>query len=164
MEQLDFNVKGMSCAACVNRIEKALLKNGSEEAQVNLATEKARVKFDESKLSPQKIIQIISDAGYEASLTPVAKEEKEDSLKRERLYIVISALLTLPLVLPMLGLPFMPPPMAQLLIALPVQFGFGFRFYKGAWGALKARSGNMDLLVAVGTSAAFGLSLYLMRI
>jgi len=163
MEQLDLNVKGMTCAACVNRIEKALLKNGTDEAQVNLATEKARVKFDPSKLSPEKIIQIISDAGYEASLTPVTKIEKEDSLKHERYAIIASGILTLPLVLPMLGFPFMLSPLYQLLLAIPVQFGFGLRFYRGAWGAIKARSGNMDLLVAVGTSAAFGLSLYLMK-
>lgn len=162
-QQIDLNVKGMSCAACVNRIEKALLRNGSDEAQVNLATEKARVKFDPAKLSPEKIIQIIHETGYEATLTPVDKKEKTDSLKTERLYILISALLTLPLVLPMLGFPFMLPASVQLILALPVQFGFGLRFYKGAWGAIKSRSGNMDLLVAVGTSAAFGLSLYLMR-
>lgn len=157
MEQLDLNVKGMSCAACVNRIEKALLKNGTEEAQVNLATEKARVKFDPAKLSPEKILQIISDAGYEASLSKI--EKKDNDLRN----LILSAILTLPLVLPMLGFPFMLSPIAQLILAVPIQFGFGLRFYKGAWGALKARSGNMDLLVAVGTSAAFGLSLYLMR-
>jgi Cu+-exporting ATPase len=163
-QQIDLNVKGMSCAACVNRIEKALLKNGSDEAQVNLATEKARVKFDPAKLSPEKIIQIIQDTGYEATLTPVDKKEKSDSLRKEKISIIISAVLTLPLVLPMLGVSFMLPPLAQLGLAIPVQFGFGARFYKGAWGAIKSRSGNMDLLVAVGTSAAFGLSLYLMQV
>ena len=161
-QQIDLNIKGMSCAACVNRIEKALMKNGSE-AQVNLATEKARVKYDPAKLSPEKIIRIIQDTGYEASIQAAEKKEKEDTLRTERLFILVSALLTLPLVLPMLGVPYMLPPLAQLLLAIPVQFGFGLRFYKGAWGAMKARSGNMDLLVAVGTTAAFGLSLYLMR-
>lgn len=156
MEQLDLNIKGMRCASCVNRIEKALLKN-SIEAEVNLATEKARIKFDSSKLSPEKIIHLISDIGFEASLTRI---EKKDS---DGVFIIMSALLTLPLILPMLGFPLILPPLVQLLIAIPVQFGFGFRFYQGAWGAIKARSGNMDLLVAVGTSAAFGLSLYLMR-
>ena len=160
--QIDLNIKGMSCAACVNRIEKALEKGGTDEAQVNLATEKARVKFDPTRLSPEKIIQIIRDTGYEASLTPTEKKEKLSELKRERLSILISALLTLPLVLPMLGFPYMLSPVLQLALAFPVQFGFGLRFYRGALGALKARSGNMDLLVAVGTSAAFGLSLYLM--
>jgi Cu+-exporting ATPase len=157
-EQIDLNIKGMSCAACVNRIEKALLKNGSEEAQVNLATEKARVKFDPNKLSPEKIIRIIEETGYEASFT-----KKEDSLFKEKLFIMLSALLTLPLVLPMLPEVSPLPPFAQLLVALPVQFIFGLRFYQGAWTAIKNRSANMDVLVAVGTSAAFGLSLYLMR-
>ncbi|MES2525644.1 MAG: heavy metal translocating P-type ATPase [Bdellovibrionota bacterium] len=156
MEQLDLIIRGMTCAACVNRVEKALLKNGLVTAEVNLATEKARVTFEPSKLSSQKIIQIIEDAGYEASLTPL--EKKDSGL----LPIIISSLLTLPLILPMLGFPFMLPPLAQLILAIPVQFIFGFRFYQGAWSAIKAKSGNMDLLVAVGTSAAFGLSLYLM--
>lgn len=159
-QQIDLNIKGMSCAACVNRIEKALLKNGTDEAQVNLATEKARVKYDPSKLSPEKIIRIIQDTGYEASVTPM---KRGDDLERERLFIIVSAILTFPLVMPMLGFPFMLPPLVQLLLALPVQFGFGLRFYKGAWGAIKSRSGNMDLLVAVGTTAAFALSLYLMK-
>lgn len=159
MEQIDLSIKGMSCAACVNRIEKALAKNGAT-GEVNLATEKARVKFN-ADLSPEKIISIISAAGYEASLVPEKKETKISDLKREKILILISALLTLPLVIPMLGLPMLPP-LAQLILALPVQFYFGARFYHGAWGAIQSRSGNMDLLVAVGTSAAFGLSLYLM--
>ncbi len=163
MEQIDLNVKGMSCAACVNRIEKALLKNEVASAEVNLATEKARITFDSKILSPDKIIQIISDSGYEATLTPVDKKDKASSLRNERTAIIISSLLTLPLVLPMLGFPFMLSPLFQLLLAIPVQFGFGLRFYKGAWGAIKSRSGNMDLLIAVGTSAAFGLSLWLMN-
>jgi Cu+-exporting ATPase len=161
-QQIDLNVKGMSCAACVNRIEKALLKNGSSDAQVNLATERARVKFDSTKLSPEKIIAIIRDAGYEASFPSPAGKEKSESLRKEKISILISAVLTLPLVLPMLGIPMLSPSL-QLALALPIQFGFGFRFYKGAWGAIKNKSGNMDLLVAVGTSAAFGLSLYLMK-
>lgn len=161
MEQsLDLNIKGMSCAACVNRIEKALTKNGAK-GEVNLATEKAHVTFESLNLSPEKIITIIKDAGYEASLTAEKKEAKEKSLRTEKISIFISALLTLPLVLPMLGF-FMLPPLVQLMLALPVQFYFGAHFYAGAWGAIKSRSGNMDLLVAVGTTSAFGLSLYLM--
>lgn len=156
MEQIDLNIKGMSCASCVNRIEKALLKN-NVEAQVNLATEKARVKFDASKLGPEKIIQMISDIGFEASLSRMERKDNDG------VSVITSALLTLPLILPMLGLPYALPPLVQLFIAIPVQFGFGLRFYQGAWGAIKARSGNMDLLVALGTSAAFGLSLYLLN-
>lgn len=153
--QIDLNIKGMTCAACSGRIERALKKNGTE-AEVNLATEKARVNFDPAKLSPEKIIRIIEDAGYEAS---VEKKAETNSI----LPVLISALLTLPLVLPMLGLPFMLSPVTQLILAIPVQFGFGLRFYLGAWSALKNKSANMDVLVAVGTTAAFGLSLFLMK-
>lgn len=161
-QQIDLNIKGMSCAACVNRVEKALKKNGTLSAEVNLATEKARVTFDPSRLSPERIVSIISEAGYEASAVPETKAEKSHDLKREQVFILLSSLLTLPLVLPMLGLPLTLSPLQQLLLAVPVQFGFGLRFYRGAWGAVRSFTGNMDLLVAVGTSAAFGLSLYLM--
>ncbi len=160
VQTLNLSIKGMSCAACVGRIEKALAKNGAA-GEVNLATEKARVTFQPDVLSTEKIISIISDAGYEASLTPEKKENKESSLKTEKIKIFISAILTLPLIIPMLGLPMLSP-LFQLILAIPVQFYFGLRFYQGAWGALRNRSGNMDLLVAVGTTAAFGLSLYLM--
>lgn len=163
-QNISLNVKGMTCASCVNRIEKVLKKDeGVISASVNLATEKANVVFDNSKLDIKKIIGLIEKAGYEAS---ESVQDKEALLKKEKLLIIISALLTLPLVLPMIVQPFglhlMPPGWLQLLLATPIQFYIGARFYKSGWGAIKARSGNMELLVAIGTSAAYFLSLYLM--
>jgi Cu+-exporting ATPase len=165
-QNLNLDIKGMTCASCVNRIEKALTKNpGVISASVNLATEKARVEYDPSLLDQKKIQHIISEAGYEAvPILQGAKGNKADEVKKTKRLIILSSILTLPLALPMLFEPFnihlMLPPWIQLLLATPVQFYVGARFYKSAWGAIKAKSGNMELLVAIGTSAAYGLSLY----
>lgn len=164
------DIKGMTCASCVFRIEKVLKKNeGITAASVNLATEKASISYEPAKVDVQKIISLISVAGYEAKLSQDNKQnsiEKQDLLKKEKLLIIISTILTLPLVLPMLVEPFgihlMPSPWIQLILATPVQFYVGAKFYKSAWGALKARIGNMELLVAIGTTAAYGLSVYLL--
>lgn len=163
---INLDVKGMTCASCVNRIEKMLKKDdGVIEASVNLATEKARVEINSEKSDTNKIISIIEKAGYEASISSDKKPDKEAALKKEKVLIYASAVLTLPLVLPMIlspfGIHFMPSVWIQLLLATPVQFIIGARFYKSAWGAIKAKSGNMELLVAMGTSAAYFLSLYL---
>lgn len=163
-QNISLNVKGMTCASCVNRIEKVLKKDeGVISANVNLATEKANIVFESNKLDIRKIIGLIEKAGYEASET---KQDKEKGLREEKHLIILSVLLTLPLVLPMLLQPFgihlMPPGWIQLLLATPIQFYVGARFYKSGWSAIKAKSGNMELLVAIGTSAAYGLSLYLM--
>jgi P-type Cu+ transporter len=160
MQQIiDLNIKGMTCASCVNRVEKALKKgDGVSEASVNLATEKARITFDDKKSNSTSLIALVEKAGYEASLEV---KENGSNLKSEKILILASSLLTLPLVLPML-IHVMIPGWAQLLLATPIQFYIGARFYKSAWSAIKAKSGNMELLVAVGTSAAYFLSLYLM--
>lgn len=165
---IDFEVKGMTCASCVNRVEKVLKKNPAiVTASVNLATEKARIEFDSSKVDSDKIIGIITQAGYEARVSnPDSVEDKTSNLKKEKQIIIFSLLLTLPLALPMLLGPYghhlMPSPWIQLMLATPIQFFIGARFYKSAWGAIKAKSGNMELLVAIGTSAAYFLSLYLL--
>jgi P-type Cu+ transporter len=163
-QEVILTIKGMSCASCVGRIEKVLIKNPAiQSASVNLATEKAKVLYHPSQINQRQILDLISKAGYEGSL-----EDRQDikDLSSEKRTVLFSSLLTLPLVLPMLAYPFgfhwMPPGWLQLLLVAPVQFYFGFRFYKAAWGALKARAGNMELLVALGTSAAFFLSLYLL--
>lgn len=165
MQNITIDIKGMTCASCVNRIEKVLLKDsGIKTASVNLATEKARITFDDQTVDPHQIIKLITKAGYEAALTPLKNEQND--LKKEKRLITLSILLTLPLLLPMLldpfGIHLMPSPWIQFALATPVQFYIGARFYKSAWGAIKALTGNMELLVAIGTSAAFGLSLYLM--
>lgn len=163
-QDISLDIKGMTCASCVNRIEKVLKKNpGVLDASVNLATEKAKINFDNKILNPQKIIELIVKAGYGATLS--SGQVKKIDLHLEKKLIIISALLTLPLMLPMIfepfGLHLMPSPWIQLLLATPVQFYIGARFYKSAWAAVRALTGNMELLVAVGTSAAYGLSVYL---
>lgn len=165
-QNMSFDIKGMTCASCVNRIEKALKQDqGIVSASVNLATEKARVEFDDTQVNAQKIISLITNAGYEAQFSSDNKT-KDNSLAKEKALIVAAVALTTPLVLPMVfeifGFHLMLFPWLQLLLATPIQFIVGAKFYKSAWGALKARSGNMELLVAIGTSAAYGLSLYLL--
>jgi Cu+-exporting ATPase len=169
-QDISLDIKGMTCASCVNRIEKELKKNdGIFSASVNLATEKAKVTFEDAKLNVSKIISIISTAGYEARTSLNSTKNSrlvEDPLSKDKKVIIISVILTLPLVAPMilspLGIHYMPSPWIQLLLATPIQFIIGARFYKSAWGALKARSGNMELLVAIGTTSAFGLSVYIL--
>ena len=151
----------MTCAACVGRVEKALLKiEGVTSASVNLAMERAQVypAIDEAIL--QKAIQ---KAGYQADFNEAPSPL--DSLIRQKKKLIFSTLLTLPLFLPMLLEPFsihwMLPISLQFLLASIVQFYFGARFYRSAYFALRGATGNMDLLVALGTSAAYGLSVYL---
>lgn len=167
MKSLDITVKGMTCASCVGRVERVLNKNSAiKEASVNLATEKARVQFNPNEIKIEEIISLIEKAGYTASLQEESKEKKDDELSKQKLGLILSSLLTLPLVLPMAFAPFgidlMPSPWIQLILAFPVQFWFGRHFYQSAWSAIKAFTGNMELLVALGTTAAFLLSLYLM--
>ena len=163
-------IGGMTCASCVARVEKALNKvPGVIQASVNLATESAHV-CSTTALTREMLVAAVVGAGYEANW-PSAHPDIADgpapqelALRRERNHLMIAAALSLPLVLPMLALPFgvhwMLPGWVQWLLATPVQFWLGTRFYRAAWGALKARSGNMDLLVAIGTSAAYGLSVF----
>lgn len=164
-----FNVSGMSCSSCAGRVEKALLTvPGVFSAQVNLASEQVSLSMQEIIELP-RLQQALSGSGYtisEKNARAAASEAKSIPFYKQSWWPVVgSALLTLPLVLPMLGILFgkewMLPAGWQWLLATPVQFYFGFRFYKSAWGALKARVGNMDLLVSIGTTAAYGLSLYL---
>ncbi len=170
MQNTTLLISGMSCASCVGRIEKALTKEPAvKSASVNLATEKASISYDNDKISPERLIELIKTAGYEAQLEEITKKQvsrKSNTLTREKLLITVSALLSLPLVLPMLlgplGINFDLSSLIQFILATPVQFYIGARFYRGALAAIKARSGNMDVLVALGTSAAYFLSLYLM--
>lgn len=165
--EFNFQIEGMSCASCVGRIENALSKvDGVEKVSVNLASEKANVVTQDS-INEETLIEAIKDAGYKAKISVKSQDleqKQKDNLEKEKIRLIISGVLTFPLVVPMIFMPFgidaMPPGWVQLLLTLPVQFWIGLRFYKAAWGAVKAKSGNMDLLVALGTSAAFFLSLY----
>ncbi|MBU0588122.1 MAG: heavy metal translocating P-type ATPase [Gammaproteobacteria bacterium] len=163
---LDIGIGGMTCASCVMRVEKALKKvPGVTEASVNLATESARIAFAPSDQIEARLRRAVRDAGYEP-LTADAMEAQEDlSPWAGFLPVGVGLLLSAPLVLPMVGdlagQHWMLPAWVQFLLATPVQFVLGARFYKAGWHALKALTGNMDLLVALGTSAGWGLSMWL---
>jgi Cu+-exporting ATPase len=164
---LDIGIGGMTCASCVMRVEKALKKvPGVTEASVNLATESARIAFAPSDQIEARLRRAVRDAGYEP-LTADAMEAQEDlSPWTGFLPVGVGLLLSAPLVLPMVGdlagQHWMLPAWVQFLLATPVQFVLGARFYKAGWHALKALTGNMDLLVALGTSAGWGLSMWLL--
>ena len=165
--EIDLAIDGMTCASCVGRVEKALLKvPGVHSASVNLATESARIQV--SGVDAATLIAAIDAAGYQAStpnedatVTPAGAAPSRDGLK-----VVLAAALSLPLMLPMLlewlGLHWTLPGQLQWALATPVQFVLGWRFYRAGWKAVRAGAGNMDLLVALGTSAAYGLSVYLL--
>ena len=166
---LELDVGGMTCASCSGRVEKALSKvPGVERVSVNLANERAHVELL-GHVDPAQLIDAVNKAGYSASLhqanNPHAvQDDQQKRLQRERWALVLAIVLALPLVLPMLlmplGIHWMLPAWAQFVLATPVQFVLGARFYRAAWKAVKAGAGNMDLLVALGTSAGYGLSLY----
>ncbi len=164
--QIRLPIDGMTCSSCVARVEKALAKvPGVSRAEVNLATETANVALSQGA-DPEALVAAVRKAGYETHL-PVAKEpERPAGPDHSWWSVAISALLTVPLMVPMVvepfGLHWGLPGWIQLLLATPVQFVFGARFYRAGWKALLARAGNMDLLVALGTSAAYGLSIYML--
>ena len=164
---LELDISGMTCASCAGRVEKALAKvPGVKSVSVNLATERAHVELL-GQVDPGLLLNAVTQAGYGASLHQSEKTTEDDQQKRlhrERWALTLAIVLALPLVLPMLLAPFgihwMLPAWAQFVLATPVQFVLGARFYVAAWKAVKAGAGNMDLLVAMGTSAGYGLSLY----
>ena len=149
-------IEGMTCASCVSRVERALARvPGVAKAEVNLATETATVAFSDGA-SPEALVAAVRDAGYDARLAPRPATSKD----RSWWPVAVAAALTAPLVLAML-LDIALAPWLQLVLATPVQFVLGARFYRAGWKALRAGTGNMDLLVALGTTAAYGLSVYL---
>ncbi|MFK4783745.1 heavy metal translocating P-type ATPase [Lactococcus petauri] len=173
MRSQNFVITGMTCANCVNTVSKALNNsNKIQEATVNLATEKAKVIFDDS-INDQDVINIVEKVGYGAIVNDKVHQEKIAAQARRRnrnlrLSLIVSVILTLPLVLAMfegvLGthyLMFLHNPVLQLILATPVQFIIGWRFYVGAYHALKNGNANMDVLVALGTSVAYFSSLIL---
>ena len=171
LSALDLGIGGMTCASCVARVERALAKvPGVREATVNLATESARVAWapgaaPDAAAMDALLRRAVRNAGYEPRAAGAALEHEDLSPWAGFLPVGIGLLLSAPLVVPMLGdllgQHWMLPPWVQFLLATPVQFILGARFYKAGWHALKALTGNMDLLVAVGTSAGYGLSLWL---
>ncbi|MEN9398686.1 MAG: hypothetical protein RLZ81_3216, partial [Pseudomonadota bacterium] len=163
---LDLGIGGMTCASCVMRVEKALKKvPGVQEASVNLATESARVRFEPAPQIEAQLRRAVRDAGYEPRAADAAQLPQDASPWAGFAPVAVGLVLSIPLVLPMLGELFgrhwMLPAWLQFLLATPVQFILGRRFYVGGWHALKARSGNMDLLVSIGTTAGWTLSVWL---
>ncbi len=167
-ETLELKIGGMTCASCVGRVEKALAAvPGVVSALVNLATEKASVEAQQGVLRPADLAAAVEDAGYEAEI--LTGDNARDAqiaaadaarMVHERWRVIVALALALPLTLPMFGV--MLPFWLQFALATPVQFVLGWRFYVAGYKALRAGAGNMDLLVALGTSVAYGYSLWLM--
>jgi Cu+-exporting ATPase len=163
---LDLGIDGMTCASCVGRVERALKKvPGVLDAAVNLATESARISYADAEQMPARLRRAVRDAGYEARDASALDDQSKHSPWEGFGPVAWGLALSLPLVLPMLlallGVHWMLPAWAQCLLATPVQFILGARFYKAGWHALKALTGNMDLLVALGTTSGWALSMWL---
>ncbi|MCM2347263.1 MAG: heavy metal translocating P-type ATPase [Acidovorax soli] len=171
LDTLDLGIGGMTCASCVGRVERALRKvPGVQDATVNLATESARIVYgvppDATGPAMDALLRrAVRNAGYEPRAAGQDDAPEDLSPWAGFLPVGVGLLLSAPLVLPMLGDLFgqhwMLPAWVQFALATPVQFILGARFYKAGWHALKALTGNMDLLVAIGTSAGWGLSMWL---
>ncbi|MFT8320624.1 MAG: heavy metal translocating P-type ATPase [Bacillus sp. (in: firmicutes)] len=176
-ERSEFAITGMTCAACANRIEKGLNKiDGVQEATVNFALEKASIEYNPSTVSIKDITEKVGKLGYGAAIKDEKNEKKvknfrENELKNQQNKFIFSLLLSLPLLWTMvahfqfISFLYVPEvlmnPWLQFLLATPVQFIIGKQFYVGAYKALKNYSANMDVLVALGTSAAYFYSVYL---
>lgn len=174
-QEVAFDITGMTCSSCANRIERRVNKmEGVENANVNFALENISVVYDEGAVQPEDMMAVVKKLGFE--LLPKQSEEerlshKEDEIKQQTRKFIFSAILTLPLLWTMvahfsfLSFIYLPDifmnPWFQLALATPVQFIIGAQFYKGAYTSLKNKSANMDVLVALGTSAAYFYSIYL---
>lgn len=174
-EHVKFDVSGMTCAACATKIEKRINKmEGVSNASINFALENLSVDYDANQVKPQEMMDAIKKMGYELLLEQDEEskiDHKEEEIKKQQRKFIFSVILTFPLLWTMvahfefLSFIYMPDilmnPWLQLALATPVQFIVGAQFYKGAFNSLKNKSANMDVLVALGTSAAYFYSLYL---
>ncbi|MGO8754087.1 MAG: heavy metal translocating P-type ATPase [Gallionellaceae bacterium] len=165
----ELQISGMTCVACAARIEKVLNRMPEVCAVVNLATEKALIDFNPQNTNTETLIAAVRRAGYDAHPArnfEVEKRERMEAYRRERMQFFISLLLTAPLLAEMLMMFLgshtmqqrLLPVWLQWLLATPVQFWIGKRFYSGAWHSLRGGGANMDVLVALGTGAAYLLS------
>lgn len=174
-ETMDFEITGMTCAACATRIEKGLSRMpGISQANVNLALETAHVEYAAGMVTVKDMMKKVEQLGYKALPKQEAKDSAElrrQEINHKRFKWMMAAILSLPLLWAMVGhftfTSWIPVPSLfmnpwfQLLLATPVQFLIGGQFYVGAYKALRNKSANMDVLVALGTSAAYFYSLYL---
>lgn len=171
-KEMTFQITGMTCAACANRIEKGLNKmEGVSNANVNLALEFATVEFNPQQVSAADIISRVEKLGYEAHIKKENEmEQKETEILKKTQKLIVSVLLSLPLLWTMVGhfsftsFIYVPKifmnPYVQWLLATPVQFIIGWQFYVSAFKALRNKSANMDVLVVMGTSTAYFYSVY----
>ena len=159
--ELRFGVQGLHCASCVNNLEKKLLAApGVAAAVVNLAQEAAFVRFEPSTITPAEIYAVVTSAGYEPVPEGEAKEDEAEAYQSQRNWFIASILLSLPIMFTMGMHHIRAVGWMNLALATIVQFTAGLTFYRGSWFALKSRSANMDVLVALGTSAAYFYSLF----
>ena len=169
--ELDIGIEGMTCASCAGRVERALRRvPGVQSAEVNLATERARVTAPPGAVQIADLTAAVAKAGYaarpmvEAGALAAEADTANARSRRGLAHVALAAALSAPLLASMvghsLGLSWMLPGWIEFALATPVQFWLGWRFYVAGWKAARAFSGNMDLLVALGTSAAWGLSTY----
>jgi len=171
-ELIELDICGMTCAACSTRLENVLSKQpGVELAAVNLATEKAAITVHTGAITQEELIATVARTGFSATPAVTSAEQRaaaearaQEQNRREQNRLIISALFTIPLALPMLlmlfGVDWMLAPWLQFALATPVQFWSGRHFFVGAYKSLRGGAGNMDVLVVMGTSAAWGLSTY----
>lgn len=172
INKVALNITGMSCAACAARIEKKISRlGGVSKAGVNFSTEKATVEFDPAEIKVSDMIKAVESIGYGAQKAEEIsqdkeKEAREKEIRKIKRTLIASIVLASPLVLGMIlslvriEIPFLRNPYFELGIATPIQFIIGWRFYKHAFLALRSGSSNMDVLIAMGTSAAYFFSLY----
>ncbi|MFT4312689.1 MAG: heavy metal translocating P-type ATPase [Candidatus Woesearchaeota archaeon] len=162
MKTINLTIKGMHCASCSAVIQNALDKQQAiEHSSVSIATNKATIQYDPKHITKEQIVSIIKKQGYDVASGE--KNEQKEQLHKLRNLVILSSILTAPLVVFSMIFPIMDGWM-QLLFATPVQFYAGWQFYTGSIGALKRKSANMDTLVALGTSAAYFFSIYLLLI
>ncbi|MFO1303850.1 MAG: heavy metal translocating P-type ATPase [Burkholderiales bacterium] len=169
-ERIDLGLTGMTCAACAARIEKTLNRLPGVAANVNFATETARVGFDPAQTTPDQLIAAVTRAGYGAAVREDPEEDRKRDEARKSAELralvrefAIAAVLTAPLLLQMIPMMFsgghdLIPRWWQLALATPVQLWVGRRFYVGAYHALRGGGANMDVLVVLGTTMAYAWS------
>ncbi len=164
-QHAELQITGMHCASCSSRLEKALNQLPDVNAVVNIATEKASITFNPERIDIPALIEAVRSTGFDGHPMrdfALEKEARQKIYRQELTQFFIAVALTMPLfvemVLMMLGIHAMLPLWLQWLLATPVQFWAGSRFYHGAWSALKSGGSNMDVLVALGTSAAYFMS------
>lgn len=166
-----YAITGMSCAACSARIEKKLNSLNGVKATVNLATEKAAVEFDTDKVDSALIIKSVKKLGYgaikkDADSAKKEREAKQRQLRSLQISLIVSIILTIPFVINMILnmmhiSTIMQNPILQFILATIIQFGIGWRFYRNAFLTLRSKGTNMDVLVALGTSASYFFSIYI---